>query len=180
MLKLKNNIAIIGFWATGKTAVGKKLAKILKKRFVDTDELVVKKAKMSVSEIFDKYGEIGFRELEIPIVKRVSKMSNVVIACGGGVVLNKINMDYLKQNAVTVYLTTEPEVILSRIKKNEDLRILKSNENHLERIKKFLWFRKPFFERFPDIIVDTSNISIEEVVEKVLKKLKKYPEFQIK
>ena len=168
----KSNIVIIGFWATGKTTVGKRLAELLNKKFIDTDELIVKKAGIGISEIFDKHGEVGFRELETPIVKKVSKMENMIISCGGGVVLNKINMDYLKQSGVTVYLDAKPEVILSRLKQDNDFRILKPDEDHLKRIKEFLWFRKPFFERFADIVIDTSDLNQGEVAEKILEGLK--------
>jgi len=111
---MKNSIALIGFMGTGKTAVGRLLADKLGKRFVETDELVAKRAGKSISEIFEQGGEGFFRELEHDVIKDVAELENLVISCGGGAVLNKANVNRLKKNCVVILLTASPEVIQER------------------------------------------------------------------
>src|ERR1035437_3779739 len=111
---MKSNIALIGFMGTGKTAVGKLLAARLNKKFIELDDLIVQAAGKPITQIFEQDGEIAFRELEIAVVKQVAQRKRQVIACGGGIVLNRINIDRLKENGVVVLLTATPSVILKR------------------------------------------------------------------
>lgn len=171
---MKTNIALIGFMGTGKTVVGEALARKLNRRFVELDSLIEQKAGKSIPEIFQQEGEIAFRELEIEVTKEVSNDKNLVIACGGGVVLNKINIDRLREEAKIVYLTASPGVILKRTLGDESVRpVLKSdNKNKAMHIKELLRFRKPFYERAADIMVDTSKLNIDSVAEQIIMRLK--------
>ena len=90
---MKTNIALVGFMGVGKTAVGEALAKKLDRKFVELDLLIEQRAGKPIPEIFQQDGEVAFRELEIEVTKEVSRDKNLVIACGGGLVLNKINID---------------------------------------------------------------------------------------
>jgi len=168
---MKTNIALIGFMGTGKTAVGQLLAEKLDKKFIELDSLVEQKAGKPIPEIFRQDGEIAFRELEIEITKEVSQGKNLVIACGGGVVLNKINIDRLRKEARIVYLTTLPEVILKRTTGSEDRPLLNVADKASE-IGELLKFRKPFYERAADIKINTSKLHIDAVAEQIIKKLK--------
>ena len=165
---MKNNIALIGFMGTGKTVVGKSLAKKLNKKYVDMDALIVKKAGKSIPRIFEEDGEIRFRELEIEVTKEISGMKDVIIDCGGGVVLNKINIDRLKRNAIVILLTASPEIILNRVLKEKGQRPLLEVSDRMKKIKDLLSFREPFYNRSADYIIDTSGLSIDEVVERII------------
>lgn len=169
---MKTNIALIGFMATGKTSVAKSLAKKLNKKYVSTDELIVRKAKKSVQRIFTEDGEIRFREIEIEVVKEVSSMQNVVIDCGGGVVLNKINIDRLRKSSIIILLTATPDEILKRSLKQKGERPLLEVKDRRKKIIELLDFRRPFYERSADYKIDTSNLTVEEVVEKIIQILK--------
>ncbi|NQT04591.1 MAG: shikimate kinase, partial [Dehalococcoidia bacterium] len=92
---MKSNIALVGFMGTGKTDVGRLLAGKLGKDFIELDELIEQKAGKTIPEIFQQDGEIAFRELEIEATGEAAEKKNAVIACGGGVVLNQINVDRL-------------------------------------------------------------------------------------
>lgn len=169
---MKTNIALIGFMGVGKTAVGRILAKKLNRKFIELDLWIEQKAGKSIPEIFKQDGEITFRELEIEVIKEVSQEEKAVIACGGGVVLNQINIDRLRQKSVIVYLTASPTVILKRLLNSGDERpLLKTTEKILE-IKDLLKFRKPFYERAADIKINTSKLNINSVVEQIITKLK--------
>ena len=166
------NIALIGFMGTGKTAVGQLLAKKLKMAFFELDSLIEKKAGKSIPEIFQQDGEIAFRELEIEVTREVAQKQGSVIACGGGIVLNKINIDRLKQGAAIVHLTATPTEILRRVSIEAGQRPLLEVENPGLAIRELLKFRKPFYERAADITINTSKLDIEAVAEEIMEKLK--------
>jgi len=171
---MKTSIALIGFMGTGKTAVGRALAQKLGKKFVELDALIEKKAGMPIPDIFSRDGEVRFRELEIEAVRGVSNQKNVVIACGGGVVLNTINIERLRKESVIICLTASSSVILRRTALDKDGRPLLNVADRAQEIKKLLELRRPFYTHAADIMVNTSRLNIEGVVTKVLEMLKDY------
>lgn len=170
---MKSNVALIGFMGVGKTVVGEALAKKLNLKFVELDSLIEQKAGKTIPEIFQQDGEIAFRQLEIEITKEVSQGENTVIACGGGMVLNQINIDRLRQKSRIVYLTASPAVILKRVLNDEGERPLLKVANPALTIRSLLRFRKPFYERAADIKIDTSKLNVDEVVKKLIEKMKR-------
>jgi len=170
---MKTNISLIGFMGTGKTRVGMALAIKLKKRLIRTDDLIVKIAGKSILEIFEQDGESKFRELEMEAVRKTSDEKNIIIDCGGGIVLNKVNIDRLRKNSNMILLTASPEVILGRVLEDGEERPLLNTQDKLERIKKLLSFREPLYKKSADFEVDTSNLSVDQVVDKILEFLKK-------
>jgi len=176
---MKTNIALIGFMGVGKTAVGKVLAEKLGRSFVELDSLVEQKAGKSIPDIFQQDGETAFRELEIEVINEVSKDKNLIIACGGGIVLNKINIERLRKSARMVYLTASPRVILKRVANEEGQRPLLEVDNPTLVTREMLRFRKPFYERAADIKIDTSELDINAVSEQIISKLKDDESFDL-
>ena len=168
---MKTSIALIGFMGTGKTAAGKVLAERLGKEFIEMDLWIERKAEKTIPEIFQQGGEVAFRELEIEAAKEVSEKKNVVIACGGGMVLNKINIDRLRKECLIVYLTASPRVILKRTSGDENERPLLKVASKSLTIKELLGFRKPFYERAAEIKINTSKLNIDSVVEEIISKV---------
>jgi len=164
---MKSNIALIGFMGVGKTTVGEALASRLKKRFARTDDLIVELAKKPIPQIFREEGESRFRELEMEVVRQVSEEDDSVIDCGGGVVLNRLNIERLRRKSIIVLLTASPEKILRRLKNNDSERPLLSVPNQLERIKELLSAREAFYKESADFEVDTSHLDKNEVVDKI-------------
>jgi shikimate kinase len=167
----KTNIALIGFMGTGKTSVGEALANRLGILYVRTDDLIVEQAGKPISEIFRQDGEKRFRELEAEVVRTVSGRRGAVIDCGGGVVLDHENIEQLRQNSAIILLTSSPEVILERISKNGDQRPLFNNVDKPATIRKLLSTREPLYRDAADYVVDTSKLSVRQVVEKILEYL---------
>ena len=176
---MKTSIALIGFMGTGKTVVGKAVAEKLGKDFVELDVLIEQKAGKSIPEIFQQEGEVAFRELEIEVAKEVSENKNQIIACGGGVVLNKINIDRLKKDSVIVYLTASPRVILKRVSDDGGERPLLQVTNPALTIQELLRFRKPFYEQAADIRIDTSRLDIGAVAEQIINRIKQVEDFSL-
>ena len=171
---MKSNIALIGFMGTGKTAVGKVLAEKLDKQFIELDALIEQRAGKTIPEIFQQDGEIAFRELEIEATRDAAEKENTVIACGGGVVLNQINIERLRRKSVIVYLTASPEAIMERTSSDKNERPLLVAEDKAAEVGRLLKFRQPFYERAADITVDTSGLDVREVAEKTIVGLSKH------
>jgi shikimate kinase len=171
---MKTSIALTGFMGTGKTAVGKLLASMLGKEFIEMDALIEKKAGRSIAEIFRRDGEIGFRELEIEVTKNIAGRKNAVIACGGGIVLNTINIDRLRQECVIVCLTASPGAVFMRTSTDKEERPLLAAADRRRQVKDMLKYRRPFYTRAADITINTSRLKPDEVVERIIEEVKKY------
>jgi shikimate kinase len=169
---MKTNIALIGYMGTGKTVVGQLLAEKLGMKFIELDWLIEQEAKKPIPDIFREDGEIAFRELEIEATKKIAQEKHCVVACGGGLVLNKINIDRLREGARIVYLTASPRTILKRVSGQAGQRPLLEVENQLKTINEMLKYRKPFYERAADITINTSKLNVEAVAEHIIEKLK--------
>lgn len=168
---MKTGIALIGFMGTGKTAVGRVLAQRLGKELIETDALIERTAGMSIPEIFEKEGETGFREREIALVKEIAGKKNAVIACGGGLVLNKINIDRLHRENVVVCLTAAPGIILKRTAVDGEGRPLLAVADRAVQIKELLAYRRPFYSRAADITINTSRLGVEAVAGEIIGRL---------
>jgi shikimate kinase len=167
----KDSIALIGFMATGKTTVGKKLAKQLgqKYKFIETDQMIIDDAGKSIPDIFEEDGELRFRELEIQACKKASQLHNVVISCGGGVVLNKINIDYLKRNCHIVLLEASANEIYKRaMEDGQETRPVIDKKDPKAEIKKVLDFRKPFYDAAAEYIINTEGKEIESIATQII------------
>ena len=145
----KSNIILIGMPGCGKTTIGKELAKQLCKEFTDSDEEIVKKQGVTIPEIFADKGEAYFREIESEVIKELSSRQGLVIATGGGAVLNPQNVDLLKENGVILFLDRD----LKDIEATSD-RPLSSNRNDLEKRYKE---RYPIYLSSADYRIDCTN-----------------------
>lgn len=159
------NIYLVGFMATGKTAVGRILARKMKWHFLDLDDLIELRYKGTISDIFAKEGEIYFRRIERRTLREISKEKKFVVACGGGIVLGKENIEVIKQTGKMICLTASPEIILKRTQ-GYSHRPLLNVADQRERIEALLKFRQPFYAQ-ADYIIDTSDSSVEEVARKI-------------
>jgi len=164
------NIVLTGFMGTGKTAVGKELARILDMKIIDVDTEIEASEQTTINEIFAQFGEPGFREIETAMIKKIAAGKNLIISTGGGAVLQQENMDTLRSNGVIICLTALPGTILNRTGTSNDRPLLKV-ENPLDKIKQLLNFRKPFYEK-ADIMIDTEGKTPLQIAEEIIDELK--------
>ncbi len=164
-----NNLYLVGFMGTGKSAVGRELAKKLKRHFVDLDGLIELKEKRPIADIFAKEGEAYFRKIESKMLREVAKEKGFVAACGGGIVIIEENIKMMKDSGIMICLSARPEVILKRVS-GATHRPLLNVENPQEKIELLLKLRSPYYAK-ADKTIDTSKLSIKEVVAKILKLL---------
>jgi len=169
----KNCIALIGFMATGKTAVGKYLAEYLGDafKFIETDQIIIEMAGKSIPKIFSEDGEKKFREYEIVACKKVSNLTNVIVSCGGGVVLNKINIENLKNNCYIVLLEATIEEIYKRsMKDGKETRPVINKEDPKKEIEEVLNYRLPYYKTAAEITIETTGKKIEMIVREIVSK----------
>lgn len=168
---VRSNVALIGFMGAGKSAVGRALASRKNRTFVETDSLVEQRAGMSIGDIFSRFGEEWFRELESEIISRVTQMTDAVISCGGGAVLREQNVAALKESSIVVFLDVAPETVLQRIGSGSRIRPLLDEPDRESRVRQLIVIRQPLYLSSADIVVQTDAISIEQVVRRVEEEL---------
>lgn len=161
------NIVLTGMPASGKTTVSEILGAILKRKVVDTDALIVGEYG-DISEIFKRYGEEYFRELETDAVRKAAKLENVIVSTGGGSVIRPRNVEYFKRNGKIVYLKTSIETLIERAGNDGTRPLLKGNA--AENLKKLYAERTPVYEKTADMTVVTDGVSPEEVAKKIAEK----------
>ncbi len=164
ILAQKQNVVLIGMPSSGKSTIGKKIAQILEREFVDTDCEIEKKIGMSIADFFAKYGEAEFRKIESEIINEVSKESAVVIATGGGAVLDKNNVNALKRNGKIVFLD----------RKIQDLEATKSRplSSNVDDLKKLYEKRYPIYSACADVKIANDG-GVSDVAQLIAKEFEK-------
>jgi len=165
------NIYLVGFMGTGKTSVGKELAKKKKWQFLDLDELIELREKRAIADIFAQNGEPYFRRLEKSALKEAAGQKNFVVACGGGIVTDPGNIKIMKEAGLMVCLKARPEVILKRTSGYLHRPLLNVRDPR-EQIDLLLKLRAPYYAQ-AHFSVDTSKLSAKEVVAKISKRIPK-------
>ena len=160
---------LIGMMGSGKSSVGKLLANKLQFSNIDIDKEIEKDEKLSIKEIFEKKGENYFREIESKYLLRKRKLA--VVSCGGGIILNKKNREYLKTSGYTIYLKSSIPTLEKRLL-NENGRPLLSNNNLKETLINIYSKRKTLYTSAANTTIITDRRSVKEVCELIIKKLK--------
>jgi shikimate kinase len=161
---------LIGMMGAGKTTVGRQLAILSGREFVDTDTMIQNRLGKSISKIFEFYGEETFRDHESSIVKSLSA-GPFVVSTGGGVVLRQENIDYLKSIGTLIYLHASAETLKERLKVSKRKRPLLSTENWEETLENLITSRQKQY-RQADIIIELDHYTIEQATESLFEALK--------
>ena len=167
---MRRNIIITGFMGTGKSVVAKQLACKLKMEFIDMDRIIEESRGTSIADIFAGHGEKYFRAQENKLVKELSQKENMVIATGGGTLLSSDNARILSQRGQIICLYTDSQTIYNRVKRKNNRPLLKG-ENILSEINRLLEERKKIYDNIKWKI-DTTNLNIQEVTDKIIALLK--------
>lgn len=159
--EFKINIVLIGFMGSGKTSIAQSLSKLLNRSWIEMDDLVYQKTNTrNMHEVFKKGGELLLRETEIEISKEYAVKNDLIISTGGGVVLNKIVLDYFKQKGGRIiFLQAQFTTIVKRLKGDESRPLFTS----LKDFKKLYSFRLPLYVNYADEIINVDFKSVDEI-----------------
>lgn len=155
---LKNNLILCGFMGSGKSTVGRLLARRLNRPFIDLDEFIEQQTGQTVTEIFNTRGEDAFRALEREAARSLCSQSGLVLSCGGGTVLNPQTAALLKQSGTVIYLKVRPQTVLQRLKGDQTRPLLQGTEAEKKnRVCALLAEREPFYKAAAELTVSTNN-----------------------
>jgi shikimate kinase len=169
------NLVLIGYRATGKTAVGTRLAEILGSPFVDMDHALVAEAGEPINDIVAKEGWAGFRRREKELVARFRHSRGQVMATGGGVILDPDNVAALQENGIIIWLTADSETIQARLTQDQPRdanRPSLTGSDTIREVAEVLAQRFPLYQAAAQITVDTTHRDVDQVVEAVLAAIK--------
>lgn len=165
---------MIGFRATGKTTVGKLLAKRLGYPFVDLDEYIERKLGKSIREVVEEGGWQAFRAEERKAMREFAERGDLVLSLGGGAVMHEAEMEALKKEALVVWLSAPVESIIERLSrdpKTATQRPSLTEKSLEEEVRELLSRREPLYARFADLRISSEGLSPEEIVQKILEVL---------
>jgi shikimate kinase len=167
-----NNIILVGYMGSGKTTVGKSLARLMNFKFVDTDEMIVERENRTINEIFATDGEETFRNIETSLIKELidDDTKNLVISTGGGMPLRSENRQLLKALGEVVYLKASSETIYDRIK-GDTTRPLLQCDNPKSKISKMLIERGPIYAECANVIVNVDELTQMEAAQEIIRRI---------
>jgi len=170
------NIVLIGFRGTGKSTVGRLLAKRLERDFIDSDKHIENSTGKTIKRIFEDDGEKGFRKIEADTIAELCEEDNKVISAGGGAVLKEENTRNLKGNGFLVLLEATPEIIYNRIAQDEKTtqqRPSLTDQKPLDEIKHLLEQRELPYKNAADYTINTSYVACEDIVNEIITAIEK-------
>ena len=161
-----NNIIFVGLMGAGKTTVGRSLAKNLKKTFLDSDFEIEKRTGVKIPTIFEMEGEAGFRKRETAVLQDLCSLQNVVLATGGGAVLDSNNRNIMKSCGIVVYLRADIHDLYLRTRHDKNRPLLQTSDPQAK-LQELFAVRDPLYREVADIVVDTGNQPVAQIVAKI-------------
>ena len=166
------NIVLIGFMGAGKSTIAGMMHEAFSMEVIEMDQVIADQQGMSIPEIFEKYGEEYFRDLETNLLIDMQARQNVIISCGGGVALRERNVKEMKRNGKVVFLTASPETILERVRDECDRPLFKGHKN-VEYISRMMETRRPKYEAAADFIISTDGKSSYDICREIVSELQR-------
>lgn len=171
-MNLNEHIFLIGFMGCGKSTNARYLSGMTGAEMMEMDQKIVEEQGMAITEIFARFGESYFRDLETELIRSMKGKEPMVVSCGGGAVLREENVALMKACGKIVLLTAEPEAIFDRVKDSKDRPVLNGNMN-VEYIEELMEKRRPKYEAAADIVVSTDMKNVREICEEILEKIER-------
>jgi 3-dehydroquinate synthase len=157
---------------SGKTTVGRALAKKLNKRFIDSDHEIEARTGVSIPVIFELEGEQSFRQREAEIIRELTDLHGIVLATGGGAILNPASRDYLKSRGTVIYLQASVNQILQRTSHDRNRPLLQTADPRA-RIEELARQREPYYREIAHIVVETGRPNVQSLLNTILAQLEK-------
>ena len=161
------NIYLVGPMGAGKTTVGRHLADLLGRDFLDSDHEIERKTGATIPWIFEKEGERGFRSRETIVIDDITSKKNLVVATGGGAVTQEMNREYLKHRGIVIYLYTPVEIQLQRTYRDKNRPLLQV-ENPEQKLRELLQVRDPLYRNVAHYIIETNQGAARDLAQRIL------------
>ncbi|HSM30438.1 MAG TPA: shikimate kinase AroK [Woeseiaceae bacterium] len=169
-MKHPQNLFLVGPMGAGKSAVGRQLARLLHLEFLDSDEEIEARTGVDIPFIFEKEGEAGFRRREAKVIEDLSQKDGIVLATGGGAVMDPQNRNHLGARGFVIYLHTSVDQQLSRTRKGRD-RPLLANDDPRAVLEALMATREPLYREIADLTVETDGRKVRAVANEILDRL---------
>jgi shikimate kinase len=166
-VKSQTNIFLVGMPGAGKTTVGRALARRMGKTFHDSDHEIEARTGVAVRVIFEIEGEAGFRKREADIIDRMTSMENVVLATGGGAILDPLNREHLKTRGFVLYLHAQPRELWHRTRRDSSRPLLQGADPRT-RLEQLYAVRDPLYREAADLVIDTGRQSANSLVSELI------------
>jgi shikimate kinase/3-dehydroquinate synthase len=170
LLNVSGNIFLVGLMGSGKTTIGRVLAKKLNKRFIDSDHEIEARTGVSIPVIFEIEGEQSFRQREADVIRDLTAQQDIVLATGGGAILNPESRRYLKSRGTVIYLRASTQSILQRTSHDKTRPLLQTADPR-KRLENLARQREPYYQEVADLIVETGRPNIHGIVQSILTQL---------
>lgn len=164
------NIFLIGFMGSGKSTVADYLCEKFDMDVVEMDQVIAERERMSISDIFEKHGELYFRDLETKLLVELQEKTNTVVSCGGGVAMRECNVTEMKKNGKVVLLTAEARDNSGKSENNHDRPLLENNKT-VAYIAELMEKRREKYEAAADMIIETDGKSAQKICEEMIQRL---------
>ena len=164
----KSNVYLVGLMGSGKTSIGKILAKRMGMNFIDLDDEIIKDQQCSISEIFDRFGEEKFRHLENKKLLSTLEIDNCVISTGGGIIMDQDNIKIMVENGSIIHLDIDLETQLLRIKNKKNRPLLRDKDDERKILVKMRKERNHIYKKIAIGSVNTSNKRRNDIVSEVV------------
>ncbi|MGF6990914.1 shikimate kinase [Lachnospiraceae bacterium PM6-15] len=165
------NIYFIGFMGVGKSTISYRVSRILKKKIIDTDRELEKRQGKAIHEIFTEKGELYFRKLESELLREISQQTDLIISCGGGMILKEENRKLMKDSGIVVLLTATINTIYRRVALNDRRPLLKGKKTKAH-LRAMYSKREPIYKELADIEVSINRKTVSMISEEVITKVK--------
>ena len=169
-MRSSRNLFLVGLMGAGKTTVGRQLAKRLNKRFLDSDQEIEERTGVKIATIFEIEGEMGFRAREARVIAELCEGADIVLATGGGVVLDPANRTLLAAHGYVIYLRAQPRDLWQRTRHDKS-RPLLQGVDPLARFEELFAIRDPLYREVADLTIDTGRQGVGALVGRVLDEL---------
>lgn len=173
-MNMPGSFFLVGPMGAGKTTIGRQLARLLKRDFYDSDREIEQRTGVDIPYIFEMEGEGGFRAREQAMIDELTQRPDIVLATGGGAILDPSNRQHLADRGTVIYLATSAEQTLARTGRDRNRPLLQT-EDPLRRLQELLAVRDPLYRAIADLIVSTDGRNAREVVRHILQQLKPSP-----
>ena len=169
-MKNSRNLFLVGLMGAGKTTVGRALARRLSKQFQDTDQEIEDRTGVRVQVIFEIEGEEGFRRREADAIERLTALDNIVVATGGGAVLEPRNREHLRSRGCVIYLHARPGELAKRLGRDKSRPLLQGADPKT-RLEDLYQVRDPLYREVADVVMETGRQSANALVGQLLARL---------